>query len=84
LEGPNIQVMPVPANTSISVRGELLNVTGVRMMDATGRIVLDHSVAQREGVLEVDVRSLPDGVYHMALYNSAGDPLLNRSVVVQH
>jgi glucose/arabinose dehydrogenase len=84
LEGSNIQVMPIPANTSISVRGELLNVTGVRMMDATGRIVLDHSVAQREGIVEVDVRSLPDGVYHMALYNSAGDPLLNRSVVVQH
>ena len=83
-EGAKIQVMPVPANTSISLRGELLNVTGVRMTDAIGRVVLDHAVAQREGALDVDVSSLPDGTYHMSLYNSAGEPLLNRSVVVQH
>lgn len=84
LDGKDIRIMPVPANNSLVVQGDLHDVVGVRLTDAMGRVVMERAAIQDKGALEVDVRSLPNGTYHLALVDAKGEQLMHRSVVIQH
>jgi hypothetical protein len=67
-EASSVSLFPVPAKDQLTISGLSGDQTPVRVMDATGRLVLRATLATDR----LDVSELPAGAYVMQLFTSTG------------
>ncbi len=67
------QAYPSPANASVNIPvGSVLGTATLEVFDATGRIVSSEQLDTRSPILNIDTRTLGNGLYSARLRTSAG------------
>jgi glucose/arabinose dehydrogenase len=84
LDADALRIAPVPANDILEVRGDLTDMTSLRLYDALGHLVLERALGNTTSVLRIPVSDLANGSYHLTLVDAAGIPMVRRSVTIQH
>ena len=72
---PSFSISPNPASTTLRINGLYVN-CGVRVHDASGKLVVDYNRIPSLNGLNIDIQGLVEGIYLVNLY----DPI-NESVI---
>jgi hypothetical protein len=76
----NLNVFPNPANDQINVTGLGDGINIIRMVDMTGRVVLEQQTSATTQTI-LDVTALSGGLYQLSVQNN--NVLTNTSVVIK-
>lgn len=78
--GSNLVVYPNPVRDQLMLKN-LEGTALVKVMDQTGRLVLETSVSPQSGEARINTASLSEGVYHISI--SSNNSILSRRIIVQ-
>jgi hypothetical protein len=78
---PFVQLVPNPSKGFLTISGKLNNELALRIMDTSGRTVLDR--ANVHAGQELDIRQLPSGIYFYSISTDDSQVLRTGKLVVE-